>query len=505
MSALEKTIIANDNMNELDEIIGTSRALKYEEKLIFEQSTAGSCGVDFNDDDFKSFVNKTGQNERKNIGLPEVTEPTVVRHFVRLSTQNYSIDSGIFPLGSCTMKHNPRLNEKTARFDGFANLHPLQPESQSQGALALMFELQNWLKEVSGLDAVALSPAAGAHGELAGIMAIHAAHVAKGNPRKTIIVPDSAHGTNPATAATCGYEIITVPTEKNGRVNVESIKAVLNDNVAGIMLTNPNTAGLYESDAHKIAEAIHSIGAYFYCDGANFNAIVGKVKPAYFGVDVMHFNLHKTFSTPHGGGGPGSGPIAVCKELAPYIPVPYVVKEGGGYKLITKDKSSFGRLRGFNGQFGMFVRALTYMLSHGGDGLQRVAEDAVLNANYIRSSLKDYYNIPFDGYCKHEFLMNDKLQKENGVTTMDIAKTLIEYGIHPMTVYFPLIVQAAMLVEPTETENKQSLDRLIAVFKKIAEDAKNPSKADAMHQNPISSPRRRLDEVKAAKELKLVY
>ncbi|HCR85959.1 MAG TPA: aminomethyl-transferring glycine dehydrogenase subunit GcvPB [Alphaproteobacteria bacterium] len=490
-------------MQNLDEIIGQSRGLKYEEKLLFEQSSEGACGVDLQE--IKNFQNKTGQQAREKIGLAQVSEPQVVRHFVRLSTQNYSIDHGIFPLGSCTMKHNPRLNEKTARFDGFANLHPMQSEAQTQGALALMCELQNWLKQVSGLDAIALSPAAGAHGELAGIMTIHAAHVAKGNPRKTVIVPDSAHGTNPATAALCGYEIVSVPTEKDGKVNPQSVKNVLNENVAAIMLTNPNTCGLYESGAHEIADALHKAGAYFYCDGANFNAIVGKVQPAKFGVDVMHFNLHKTFSTPHGGGGPGSGPIAVCKELEPYIPTPYVVKEGEKYKLVTENKNSFGRLRGFNGQFGMFVRALTYMLSHGGDGLKQVAEDAVLNANYIRSSLKNYYNIPFDDYCMHEFLMNDKLQKDDGVTTMDIAKTMVEYGIHPMTVYFPLVVQAAMLIEPTETENKQSLDRLIAVLQKIAIDTKDKAKAEAMHKNPVSTPRRRLDEVKAAKELKLKF
>lgn len=499
----QKMEIANDNKNDLDNVIGESRALKYEEKLSFEQSTPGACGVDI--EEVENFQNKTGQAERGQIGLPELSEPQVVRHFVRLSTQNYSIDHGIFPLGSCTMKHNPRLNEKVARFEGFAALHPMQDESQAQGALALMFELQNWLKEVSGLHSVALSPAAGAHGELAGIMTIHAAHVAKGNPRKTVIVPDSAHGTNPATAALCGYEIIQVPTEKDGKVAVESVKNVLNENVAAIMLTNPNTCGLYETHAHEIADAVHKAGAYFYCDGANFNAIVGKVKPAHFGVDVMHFNLHKTFSTPHGGGGPGSGPIAVCEALAPFIPTPYVIKQGDKYKLITEDKNSFGRLRGFIGQFGMFVRALTYMLSHGGDGLKQVAEDAVLNANYIRSSVKDLYNVPFDDYCMHEFLMNDKFQKDDGVTTMDIAKTLVEYGIHPMTVYFPLVVQAAMLIEPTETENKRSLDRLIAVLRKIALDAKDKQKAEAMHQNPVSTPRRRLDEVKAAKELKLVF
>ncbi len=505
---VQKIITKNsENMNEisaLDEIIGDSRALKYEEKLIFEQSSKGACGVDL--PELPNFENRTGQNVRENIGLAEVSEPQVLRHFVRLSTQNYSIDSGIFPLGSCTMKHNPRLNEKTARIKGLSNIHPLQPESTVQGALALMYELQNWLKAVSGLDGVCLTPAAGAHGELAGIMTIRKKFEVEGKQRKIVIVPDSAHGTNPATAAMCGYEIRQIPTAKNGLVDFEAFKNALSEDVAAIMLTNPNTCGLYESQAHEIAEAIHKIGAYFYCDGANFNAIVGKVQPAAFGVDVMHFNLHKTFSTPHGGGGPGSGPIAVCKELAPYLPQPIVEKEGDIYKLNSNNPTSLGRLRGFQGQFGMFVRALTYMLSHGGDGLKRVAEEAVLNANYVRASLKDYYNIPFDDFCMHEFLMNDKFQKENGITTMDIAKSMVEYGIHPMTVYFPLVVQAAMLVEPTETESKQSLDRLIAVLKKIALFAKQGGKvAEDLHANPISSPRKRLDEVKAAKELKLKW
>lgn len=501
MTAIEKVDFMNNN--NIEQLVGEKRGLNYEERLLFEQSTEGTCGVDLEEP--QNFVNKTGQQLRESIGLPQVAEPTVVRHFVRLSSLNYSIDNGIFPLGSCTMKHNPRLNEKTSRFDGFANLHPMQPQSQSQGSLALMYELQEWLKQVSGLSKVALSPAAGAHGELAGIMAIHKAHEAKGMQRKTVIVPDSAHGTNPATAATCGYKIVQIPTAKDGRVELEELKKVLNEDVAAIMLTNPNTCGLFETDAKEIADLVHSVGAYFYCDGANFNAIVGKIRPADFGVDVMHFNLHKTFSTPHGGGGPGSGPIAVCDDLAPYIPVPYVEKSGDEYKLIEKNDTSFGRLRGFNGQFGMFSRALTYMLSHGGDGLKQVAEDAVLNANYVKSQLEDYYNITYQGYCKHEFIMNDKFQKEHGITTMDIAKTMIEYGIHPMTVYFPLVVNAAMLIEPTETENKQSLDRLIAVLQKIAIDAKDSAKAEAMHANPISTPRRRLDEVKAAKELRLVW
>lgn len=507
----------------LDAIIGETRGLRYEESLLLDQSNEGACAVDL--PEVKNFTNHTGERERAAIGLPQVSEPDVVRHFVRLSTLNYSIDSGIFPLGSCTMKHNPRINEKNARMEGFANLHPLQPESTTQGAFALMWELQEWLKEVSGLHAVTLNPAAGAHGEYAGIMTIRRAHEKLGHKnKKVMLIPDSAHGTNPATAAACGFEIVTLPTGKDGLVDFEVFKTKLNENVAGMMLTNPNTCGLYESNAHLLADALHKTGGYFYCDGANFNAIVGKVKPAHFGVDVMHFNLHKTFSTPHGGGGPGCGPIAVCAELAPFLPVPILKKSGEKFYLEQDNENTFGRMKGFNGQFGMFVRALSYMLSHGGDGLKQVAEDAVLNANYVKSQVQDLYNICFpDHHCMHEFLMNDKFQKENGVTTMDIAKTMVEYGIHPMTVYFPLVVQAAMLVEPTETESKAQLDRLVAVLRKIALDVKGeelgvrgqglednsishqPSTINQFKENPISTPRRRSDEVKAAKELKLTY
>ncbi len=506
MSALAKMKQETGNMMDaqLDLFIGDSRGLYYEEPLLLEQSTEGACGVDL--PEVADAELRTGAKPRENIGLPQVSEPEVMRHFVRLSTLNYSIDSGIFPLGSCTMKHNPRINEKNARMKGF-NIHPLQPQSTAQGALALMWELQEWLKELSGLDAVTLNPAAGAHGEFAGVMTIRRAHEALGRTHKKImLIPDSAHGTNPATAAACGFDIVTVKTGKDGLVDFEDFKSKVNDNVAGIMLTNPNTCGLYEKDAHRIADELHKVNAYFYCDGANFNAIVGKVKPADFGVDVMHFNLHKTFSTPHGGGGPGCGPIAVCKELSPYLPIPILEKNGDKYSLNETDyPESFGRMKGWQGQFGMFVRALSYMLSHGGDGLKQVAEDAVLNANYVRSQVADLYHMPFPEYhSMHEFLANDKFQKEYGVTTMDVAKSMVEYGIHPMTVYFPLVVQGAMLVEPTETESKRSLDRLIAVMRKIALDAK-AGKGDELHANPVSTPRRRLDEVKAAKELKLKY
>lgn len=485
-----------------EDLIGASRALHYEEPLLWDLPQGDTGGTDWRSVDNKS---QTGLQERESIGLPDLKEPQVVRHFVRLSTKNYSIDHGFFPLGSCTMKHNPRLNEKLARLPGF-NIHPLQPEATVQGALALMYELQDWLAKLTGLPGVCLSPAAGAHGELAGIMTIARAHEMKGNHHKTVIlVPDSAHGTNPATAAMCGYSIRVIPTKETGRVTIEAFKEALGDghDVAGMMVTNPNTCGLFESDILEISKLLHAAGGYFYCDGANFNALVGKIRPADFGVDVMHINLHKTFSTPHGGGGPGSGPICVTEELTPYLPIPTVWKDGDVYKLETLEdrKTSFGRLKAFHGQFGMFVRALSYMKSHGTDGLRQVSEDAVLNANYILSQLTDEYHVPYGGPCMHECLLTDKFQKEQGVSTLDIAKTLIEYGIHPMTVYFPLVLPGTMLIEPTETEDKPTLDRFIAVMKKIASDVKAMS--NDLHANPLSAPRKRLDEVTAARQPRL--
>lgn len=473
------------------------RGLNVEENLLYEKSATGACGVDLPQP--KNTQLRTGAPARDQVGLPQVSEPQVVRHFVRLSKMNYAIDMGLYPLGSCTMKHNPRLNEKIARHPGFASIHPLQPETTMQGALELIYTLEQWLSKLSGLPAVTLNPAAGAHGEYAGIMVIHKAHEMKGRQRKIVLVPDSAHGTNPATAAACGYDIKTIPSTKEGTVDVDAFKNAMGDDVAAIMLTNPNTCGVFEPRAKEIADVLHKAGAYFYCDGANFNALVGRVRPADFGVDVMHFNLHKTFSTPHGGGGPGCGPIAVSAELAPYLPVPRVVKHGDHYHLQGANDTSIGRLKGFNGQFGMMVRALAYMMSHGADGLRQVAEDAVLNANYILSQLKDVYHVPFPGSCMHECLLTDKLQKDKGVTTMEIAKTLIEYGIHPMTVYFPLVVQGAMLIEPTETETKASLDHFIAVMKMIAQKTAQGD-VEEFKNNPVSAPRKRLDEVKAARE-----
>jgi glycine dehydrogenase subunit 2 len=507
MTAVTKLPVEGQEMNDpilekYADIIGDTRALNQSEPLLFEKSQADASGVDLPMPEGKKL--RTGVAKRENIGLPQIKEPEVMRHYVRLSQKNYSIDTGFFPLGSCTMKHNPRLNEKMARLPGFAHIHPMQPEETVQGALGLMHQLQDFLADLSGLPAICLTPAAGAHGELAGMMTIKRAHEAKGNTHKNIVlVPDSAHGTNPATAIMCGYKTKTIPTKETGRLSVEDFKEALGDgeNVAAMMVTNPNTCGLFETDIAEIVDLLHAAGGYFYCDGANFNALVGKIRPGDFGVDVMHFNLHKTFSTPHGGGGPGSGPIGVCEELRPYMPLPEVVKSDTGEFTLSdaRAETSLGRLKGFQGQFGMFVRALTYMLSHGADGLKQVAEDAVLNANYILSQLKDDYFVPYEGPCMHECMLTDKTQREAGISTNDIAKTLIEFGMHPMTVYFPLVRNGTMLIEPTETETKENLDRFIAVMKYIAE--KTAAKdCEEFHSFPISAPSKRLDEVTAARK-----
>ncbi|MCB1563806.1 MAG: aminomethyl-transferring glycine dehydrogenase subunit GcvPB [Alphaproteobacteria bacterium] len=504
MSAEAKVI---DMAYKIQQAEDGNRGLHYEENLLWEKEYSDEPGVDLPEP--AGLASRTGVEVRGEIGLPNVSEPQVLRHFVRMSTWNYSIDHGFFPLGSCTMKHNPRLNEKMARLPGHAHIHPAQPESTVQGALKLMYELQSWLSEMTGLPGVCLTPAAGAHGELAGMMTIARAHEQKGNThKKVVLIPDSAHGTNPATAVMCGFKVRNVPTGDTGCVTVEAFKEALYAEsedaaeVAGMMVTNPNTCGLFEKDIVEIADLLHKAGGYFYCDGANFNALVGKVRPGDFGVDVMHINLHKTFSTPHGGGGPGSGPICTSAELAPYVPVPTVVKKGDSYALEWEEDrpETFGRLKGFQGQFGMFVRALAYMMSHGADGLRQVSEDAVLGANYVLSQLKDDYHAPYaaNGPCMHEALLTDKKQKEAGVTTLDIAKALTEYGFHPMTVYFPLVLPGTMLIEPTETESKDSIDRFITVMKGFAADIK-AGDTEKFHAFPLSTPRRRLDEVKAAR------
>jgi glycine dehydrogenase subunit 2 len=482
--------------------ISGNRGLQIEEPLLFEQDSPGHCGVDLPEP--PPVRSRLGGLERTApIGLPGLSEPQIVRHFTRLSQKNYAIDSGLYPLGSCTMKHNPRLNEAMARLPGFADLHPLQPEATVQGALELLDTLAHWLKILTGMPAIALPPAAGAQGELCGIMTIRAALEARGDRRLRLLVPESAHGTNPATAATCGYEVEAIPANSRGRVDLAALKAQLGPDVAALMLTNPNTCGLFEDEIREIAAAVHQAGAFFYCDGANFNAIVGRVRPADLGIDALQMNLHKTFSTPHGGGGPGSGPVALAAELAPYAPLPWVVHGTGGFALVEHAVGladrSIGRLKAFHGQMGMFVRALSYMMSHGADGLKQVAEDAVLNANYLRVALADALSLPFPGICMHEVLFDDQFLKDTGVTTLDLAKALIDEGFHPMTMYFPLIVHGALLIEPTETESKASLDQFIAVLRGLAERAR-AGDAAAFHAAPQLTPRRRLDETGAARK-----
>ena len=486
------------------------RGLDHEESLIFERrGSATKTGVDLPEP--KKHKSRLGGLERTSeIGLPGLTEPEAMRHYVRLSRKNYAIDSGLYPLGSCTMKHNGRLNEKMARLGGFGDIHPLQPQSTVQGAIELMEVLSGYLLELTGMASVALSPKAGAHGELCGMLAIKAAHEAKGSNRSVVLVPDSAHGTNPATAAFMGYTVKSIPARDDGTVSVDAVKAALGPDVAAIMLTNPNTCGLFEPEVVAIAKAVHDAGAYFYCDGANFNAIVGKVRPGDLGVDAMHINLHKTFSTPHGGGGPGSGPVVLSKALAPFAPLPFVARDKDAYRLVeTGDAADganpFGRLTAFHGQMGMYVRALTYMLSHGADGMRQASEDAVLNANYVRAGLRDVMSQPFgDKACMHEVLFDDSWLKDTGVTTLDFAKAMIDEGYHPMTMYFPLVVHGAMLIEPTESESKGSLDLFIATLRDLAKAAK-AGDHDRFKLAPRLAPRRRLDETKAAREPRLKW
>ena len=475
------------------------RGLQYDEPLIFEQGQPGRMGVDLPEPQ-PIAARLGGLGRTQPIDLPGLAEPQVVRHFVRLSQKNYAIDANLYPLGSCTMKHNPRLNEKVARLPGFADLHPLQPLQTVQGALGVIDEVARWIKLLTGMPAVAMSPGAGAHGELCGLMAIRAALIARGDPRQRVLVPDSAHGTNPATAALCAYEVDAVPSNARGRIDLAAFKQKLGADVAAVMLTNPNTCGLFEDEILEVADAIHAAGGFFYCDGANFNALVGRVRPGDLGIDTMHINLHKTFSTPHGGGGPGAGPVVFSAALAPYAPLPYVVHGPQGFALVEHDSGrAFGRMKAFHGQMGMFVRALTYMKSHGGDGLRQVAEDAVLAANYILAQMQDVLPPTYPAPCMHEVLFDDLDLKDTGVTTLDLAKALIDEGYHPMTVYFPLIVHGAMLVEPTETESKASLDLFIGTLRSLVARAR-AGEADAFHAAPRLAPTRRLDETRAARQ-----
>lgn len=482
------------------------------EPLIYEMSAEGRMGVNLPACD----VPKAELPQdwlRDTLPLPQVGEVQVVRHFVRLSQLNYAIDKGLYPLGSCTMKYNPKLNEDVARYAGFAHLHPLADVEGAQGALALMYELQNWLAEISGFDAVSLTPAAGAQGEFAGILMIRNYHLDRGDVRRTkIIVPNSAHGTNPATVTMAGFTVIEVGSDKNGNVDLEALRAICEGpeapHIAGMMITVPSTLGLFDSQILDIIELVHKAGGLMYMDGANMNALMGVVKPGELGFDVMHYNLHKTFSTPHGGGGPGSGPVGVNAKLKPFLPGPIVdivepakdEQDAPLYGFVMPEKS-IGRLKTFHGNFGMHVRAYAYIRVYGAEGLREVTRHAVLNANYVRARLADTYTIPYPRYCGHEFVIEARLKGAEGVHALDISKRLIDYGFHPPTNYFPLIVPEALLIEPTETETKDDLDRFIEAMKKIAQEAReNP---DLLHTAPHTAPVKRLDEVKAAKELVL--
>jgi glycine dehydrogenase subunit 2 len=478
-----------------------TRHVNQNEGLIFEKSSPGKAAwklppLDVPDVDTEKLL---GLAERKDLGtMPEVSEIEIIRHFTRLSTWNYAIDLGMYPLGSCTMKYNPRVNEVVARLEGLANGHPYQPEKISQGALRIIKNLSECLLEITGMDAVTLQPAAGAHGEFTGLLMVRAYHHAQGNPRKKVLIPDSAHGTNPATAAMVGYSVENLKSNDRGMVEVTALEAQMNEDVAALMLTNPNTLGVFEQEIHKIAQIMHAKGGLLYVDGANMNALVGKVRPGDFGVDVMHLNLHKTFSTPHGGGGPGSGPVAVKQVLEPFLPKPVIISKSDGTLGFEHERpQSVGRVRSFYGNFGMFVRALAYILANGPDGLRQTTEDAVLNANYIRKGLEGVYDLPYATPSMHEVVFSDKRQAKKGVRTMDIAKRLIDYGFHPYTTAFPLIVPGALMIEPTESEGKEEMDLFIEAMKSIAQEVEEDPQTvlDAPHTTRVS----RLDETAAAR------
>lgn len=476
-----------------------------QEDLIFEQSSPGrrACSLpacDVPEENVAALLPQAVlRNEEPE--LPEVSEVELVRHFTRLSQLNFGVDTGFYPLGSCTMKYNPKVNEEMARLSGFSRLHPYQPEDTVQGALQLMYELAGYLAEIAGMAKVTLQPAAGAHGELTGMKIIKAYHESRGeNQRIKVIVPDSAHGTNPATAAMAGFKIVEIKSKENGEVDVEALKAAVSDETAALMLTNPNTLGLFESNIVEIAKVVHDAGGLLYYDGANTNAIMGYARPGDMGFDVVHFNLHKTFSTPHGGGGPGAGPVGVKDFLIPFLPKPTVEYDSTNDKYVLNYDlpDSIGRMKAFYGNFAVLVRAYTYIRALGAEGLKQTSEDAVLNANYLKKRLSKYYHLPFERHCKHEFIITPKNLKEYGVHTLDIAKRLLDYGYHPPTIYFPLIVEEAMMIEPTETESKETLDSFVEAMAKIAAECKEDP--DLVRQAPHSTVIGRLDEVRAARQ-----
>ncbi|MFJ5624948.1 aminomethyl-transferring glycine dehydrogenase subunit GcvPB [Peribacillus loiseleuriae] len=475
--------------------------------LIFEISRSGRVGFSLpeSDVDHVDITSKLPKHLIRDIPaeLPEVSELQLVRHYTALSNKNHGIDNGFYPLGSCTMKYNPKINEDVARLEGFSRIHPYQPVETVQGALEVLYELQEELAVITGMDAVTLQPSAGAQGEWTGLMMVKAYHAQKGETRKQVLVPDSAHGTNPASATVAGFETITIPSNENGLVNLEELKKHVGPDTAALMLTNPNTLGLFEKEIVEIAQVVHEAGGLLYYDGANANAILGKTTPGQMGFDIVHLNLHKTFTTPHGGGGPGAGPVGVKEKLIPFLPVPRVEKDGGNYVLNSNHPLSIGRVKGYYGNFGILLRAYTYIRTMGPEGLRQVSESAVLHANYLRKRLEPYFEAPYSQVCKHEFVLSGSRQKKLGVRTLDMAKRLLDFGYHPPTIYFPLNVEECLMIEPTETESKETLDAFADVMIQIAKEVEeNPGVVlDAPHSTVIG----RLDEVQAARQPILRY
>ncbi|RBP89422.1 glycine dehydrogenase (decarboxylating) beta subunit [Cytobacillus firmus] len=481
---------------------------KEDQPLIFELSTEGRIGYSLPEMDIPEIdlgeLLPEGYLREEEPELPEVSELDIMRHYTALSKRNHGVDSGFYPLGSCTMKYNPKINENVARFNGFAHLHPLQDESSVQGALELMYDLQEHLIEITGMDEVTLQPAAGAHGEWTGLMMIRAYHEANGDTKRTkVVVPDSAHGTNPASATVAGFETVTVKSNENGLVDLEDLRRVVGEDTAALMLTNPNTLGLFEENILEMAEIVHGAGGKLYYDGANLNAVLSKARPGDMGFDVVHLNLHKTFTGPHGGGGPGSGPVGVKEDLIPYLPKPVLVKNGDQYEFDYDRPQSIGRVKPYYGNFGINVRAYTYIRTMGPDGLKAVTENAVLNANYMMRRLAPFFDLPFDRHCKHEFVLSGKRQKKLGVRTLDIAKRLLDFGYHPPTIYFPLNVEECIMIEPTETESKETLDAFVDAMIQIAKEAEeNP---EIVQEAPHTTVIGRLDETMAARKPVLRY
>jgi glycine dehydrogenase subunit 2 len=481
---------------------------KKDQPLIFELGTSGRIGYSLPDLD----VPETDVEElfpadyirKEEPALPEVSELQIMRHYTALSQRNFGVESGFYPLGSCTMKYNPKINEDIARLPGFAHIHPLQNEDTVQGAMELMYRLQTNLEAITGMDEVTLQPAAGAHGEWTGLMLIRAYHEANSDFNRTkVIVPDSAHGTNPASATVAGFDAVTVKSNEKGVVDLEDLKRVAGDDTAALMLTNPNTLGLFEEEIEEVAQIIHEAGGKLYYDGANMNAILGVTRPGDMGFDVVHLNLHKTFTGPHGGGGPGSGPVGVTSDLVPFLPKPLLVKEEDGYRFDYDRPQSIGRVKPYYGNFGINVRAYTYIRTMGEKGLRKVSENAVLNANYLMRKLQPYFDLPYNAHCKHEFVLSGKRQKKLGVRTLDMAKRMLDYGVHPPTIYFPTIIDECMMIEPTETESKETLDEFVDIMIQIAKEVEdNP---EVVQEAPHNTPLRRLDETTAARKPVLRY